>query len=27
MYAQFVRDFWRILRDIVDGLWMPTTST
>jgi len=27
MFARFLRDLWRVLRDIADGLMMPATST
>jgi len=27
MFGQWVRDCWRVIRDIVNGLMMPTTST
>jgi hypothetical protein len=27
MFAQVLRDFWRVVREIAQGLMMPTTST
>jgi len=27
MFAHVLRDFWRVVREIAQGLMMPTTST